>query len=573
MLANKKPTSFYLWASLITLLGLNSSYTYTDETQKNSSTPTITTRSTFAELSTILEKLTMLEDKFNIPIDPTSFIDIIANYVDALNSKSDTIVNGLTTISSDLQQISQDLSMTESELVQDFADIQSSAETLADTIAIVEANLATTISSAIETLSTEFGQVITGLETIKNTTETTASSVETISDDTTTISSMLEDLESDLDQGITNTESTIVTDFTTFNTNVQAQFNTVDTNISTVNTNVNAIYANTVAINNKLNTLSTDPTAPTPIHNTGGPITISQPGSYCLANSILVSTSDSAAITINADNVTLDLNGYLIKESGQNGIDIKSTNHKEIIIKNGFLDIGGSGFTTSISLTGCSDVTIENITSRLGDTRISLSSCSRVTIDSFIARSIQSYGIYCIGCQEINIKNSIMQTIVGSPATEIGIYMTTTSNSKIYNCLLATNKIGIELDGCSQCLVQDCLASSNAQIGFSLVNSAASANNVIEYCNALTNTSIGFYDDTLNNQYYNNAACGNGTNYDSNVIASSVVTSNANAHSFANVDCTNTDPNSNTVIINDINDVVISRLDVIVGLLNAYLNP
>ena len=91
------------------------------------------------------------------------------------------------------------------------------------------------------------------------------------------------------------------------------------------------------------------------------PIVIDQPGSYILTATITVAAIDSNAIEIEADNISLDLNGHFLKgpgkESGSSGSGIYSSNRNSISIKNGTIrDFGGSG----IVLTGTHHK-IENI--------------------------------------------------------------------------------------------------------------------------------------------------------------------------------------------------------------------
>ena len=71
------------------------------------------------------------------------------------------------------------------------------------------------------------------------------------------------------------------------------------------------------------------------------PATISSPGVYCLESDPSLSISTGAAITINANNVTLDLNshrlGALAAGTATQAIGIYALNHTNITIKNGIV--------------------------------------------------------------------------------------------------------------------------------------------------------------------------------------------------------------------------------------------
>ena len=84
-----------------------------------------------------------------------------------------------------------------------------------------------------------------------------------------------------------------------------------------------------------------------PISSDMVPVTISESGSFYLLEDIQVTDSAMSAITINVDNVTIDLNGFTIKgpETGTgNGIQIVNGQHYNIEIKNGTVrDFGNDG--------------------------------------------------------------------------------------------------------------------------------------------------------------------------------------------------------------------------------------
>jgi len=78
------------------------------------------------------------------------------------------------------------------------------------------------------------------------------------------------------------------------------------------------------------------------------PFVITQPGSYFLISNLIVSSPDVSAITNNADNVTINLNGFTISGPGKgiSGIGIKNnmTRHvHNVVVKNGIVRGWGIG--------------------------------------------------------------------------------------------------------------------------------------------------------------------------------------------------------------------------------------
>ena len=78
------------------------------------------------------------------------------------------------------------------------------------------------------------------------------------------------------------------------------------------------------------------------------PLVITKPGSYCLISNLTVSSPDVSAITNNADNVTIDLNGFSVTGPGKGvpGIGIKNDMMKmvdNVVVKNGTVRGWGIG--------------------------------------------------------------------------------------------------------------------------------------------------------------------------------------------------------------------------------------
>jgi hypothetical protein len=87
-------------------------------------------------------------------------------------------------------------------------------------------------------------------------------------------------------------------------------------------------------------------------HITSLPYVISAQGSYCLDRNLSTAQTSGAAITVNADFVTIDLNGFKIGGGsaglGTNAVGVYALNRKNVVIRNGNI----RGFLYGIQLTG-----------------------------------------------------------------------------------------------------------------------------------------------------------------------------------------------------------------------------
>jgi hypothetical protein len=146
------------------------------------------------------------------------------------------------------------------------------------------------------------------------------------------------------------------------------------------------------------------------------PFTISLPGVYCLTQKISSTLTSGAAITVNANNVVLDLNGYAIGNLGAgpatSAAGIYAVDRQNIVVRNGIL----RGFW--------SGVTLVNGT-RVGLTT-ALSSGHRVegvTADTCYLAGIALEGPYAVvrSNKVMNTKGSAVATVTGLVDLSIGI--------------------------------------------------------------------------------------------------------------------------------------------------------
>jgi hypothetical protein len=95
----------------------------------------------------------------------------------------------------------------------------------------------------------------------------------------------------------------------------------------------------------------------------GFPVTISQAGSYRLTGNLTVPDADTTAISITADNVSVDLNGFTIQgpvacigqpvtscSPGGSGIGIDGGGHSALTVRNGVIrGMGGAGAVLAVA--------------------------------------------------------------------------------------------------------------------------------------------------------------------------------------------------------------------------------
>lgn len=517
---------------------------------------TITTRS---DIEAILEKLSVLENEESGATIDTSSIDGIVGELIVIESKMNTMVSEVEVIESEVQEISQQVVSIESIIDQGVTGIEESLATAISKLASIEESLLPVINSSIDGLSADINEALSLIGSIENTTNTTASMAETINLEDATIISEITVIKNKMDQGFIDIDMTFEEQLATLATAEQVRFNTINTNLGTVNTTATAAYNNTVTISNKVNSLPSNDCAPTPIYNTGSTINISQSGTYALVENITCNSGN--AISINTSFVTLDLNGFEVTLTGGSAnacINIPATpTVTEVTIRNGSVKATNTaGYGVNLENSGgcmVNNLSIKNtgIGLRMRNTRTSI--INNLVIDG-CTTGIASFQSSSGPAQSCLIGNSTISNCSSSAISLEGA----TNAFKIYTCIIATNATGISAGNASNCLIENCLISNNTVNGINLGGSAF--NNVISSCTILNNTGIGINDSTTNNQYYNNTACGNGTNYSSNVIASSTVTSQANANGFNNIDCNSTDLASSVVIESLLDIPVLNKL-------------
>lgn len=161
------------------------------------------------------------------------------------------------------------------------------------------------------------------------------------------------------------------------------------------------------------------------------PTTINTSGIYCLANAI------NGTITINQNDVVLDMNGFRIQNAAGNGIVINS-NKSWITIKNGII---GPVLTDAIQInSGCFGITVENVEARESTRGINCTSAHHVTVQNC------DFSSNTTGLQTTNSYNVMVDNSTFLRNTNAGLSFVTSSSSVVTNCIALDNGQG-SLDG------------------------------------------------------------------------------------------------------------------------------
>jgi hypothetical protein len=200
------------------------------------------------------------------------------------------------------------------------------------------------------------------------------------------------------------------------------------------------------------------------------PIVIDKSGSYVLTSDIVVSTINEEGIQIDADNVTLDLNGHALigpgKESGTTGTGINALSRGNIAVINGTVrDFSGDG----ISIIGSKNIQLKDI--RVYNNGVNGIYASSSTITNCTANSNGENGIYAYSSTITNCT-SISNVLHGISAVNCTITNCTAgfndfdginpTDSTITNCTAKGNSTGIYA---FRCIITNCTANYNEYSG------------------------------------------------------------------------------------------------------------
>ncbi len=219
------------------------------------------------------------------------------------------------------------------------------------------------------------------------------------------------------------------------------------------------------------------------------PFTISTPGAYCVAENLSLSV-EGTVITIDSDNVTLDLCGHVIagdNESEATGIFCGGEQSK-IVIKNGYI----CDFEFGIDFDTVALFTIKNI-GIIPSTEEELSSVVGLRLDSCLAGMV----------------SNVFVTNLSQNSIAVGIKMSSTASVMLFDCGVTNNNIGFCLEESQNNFFKKCFANNNRADGFSISNSESdSGNNVFKCCiannNGTESSGDGFIISASNNNVFRN---------------------------------------------------------------------
>jgi hypothetical protein len=174
------------------------------------------------------------------------------------------------------------------------------------------------------------------------------------------------------------------------------------------------------------------------------PFTISLPGLYVLSDSVSFATS-TTAITINSDEVTLDLNGKTIRATvaSTNGIAILSgsttTTREHVVIRNGAI-IGCDGFGVTGSGTLYADIKVQDITViGVAGTSTGISFANTIGSSFERCRTLNNFlGAQFTTCHDVDIYTSHFNNNSGIDGV-FGLTATSCSNFTLIDCTMNNN--------------------------------------------------------------------------------------------------------------------------------------
>jgi len=243
------------------------------------------------------------------------------------------------------------------------------------------------------------------------------------------------------------------------------------------------------------------PITATDIGSTG--TTIRQSGSYYLVTYVDANTSSASAITIDADNVTLDMNNNTIRRSSDgNTIEI-AANRSNIVVKNGFIRNNAAGLRGILVRQGCRNITFEDMvvigTGSTSDGVEFEQNCSEIVINECTFSRSGTHGLLIndaagTACTRIVITESNFNENGGS-----GIKMNNCTNvSTNWLALSANTQHGLEANTLRVFSFKNCHVTENSGDGFYL-NGASEGelkDNVIQNNIGMSSTGIELVNTT-----------------------------------------------------------------------------
>lgn len=297
------------------------------------------------------------------------------------------------------------------------------------------------------------------------------------------------------------------------------------------------------------------------------PFTIMNSGIYCLVDDVETGGTTLPIITINTNNVILDLNDHLIQAPGGGSGIAVSPNRSFIVIRNGNINnMRANGIQLS---TGVSQVLIENMiltNINNGLLMFNNNNCIIQNCTSYFSRNAGFSITQCNNCIFTNCfandnlngfllggNTSMLFTQCSSQSNQlIGINQTLGSNSQFTQCNSSNNTTGFSISGNNNSYTQ-CQANQNTQAGFAIT----SINDSFQSCIAEENGTNGFQIISnaailLNNQAVNNGLNGILLTSNNSIILNNIFLQNTNAGISLTALSTNNSVRNNSATANRI---------------------
>lgn len=195
------------------------------------------------------------------------------------------------------------------------------------------------------------------------------------------------------------------------------------------------------------------------------PLTITAAGNYCLVEDVVINAGFTFAITINADNVSLDLNGRTIDGQQRNNSGIIVNGKLNTVVANGsIINCNNNGVLLAQT---CNFPVLENLL---------IFRCGN-------------------GVRGFGVNSGLFSNLFIPDSTTVSFLINNSVLNNSQNCIVEdcfavqSNGLGFQLINCLHCIYQRCIAFGNVGIGFLQQNSSQI---VYEDCIANDNANHGF---------------------------------------------------------------------------------
>lgn len=187
-------------------------------------------------------------------------------------------------------------------------------------------------------------------------------------------------------------------------------------------------------------------------------------GTYCLAEN--VSVAAGTAITIDHDDVIIDLHGFVIDGQESAATGIASTGQSNITIQNGAIR---NFMFQSVEMTNTSTVHIQNIDCERGIR--SISSYYNVVKNCSINARGRFFAYQLSNCRDCVIDSSFFAN-----AGTFGIGfdgIVSNGNHRVSNCQIRDCGVGLSVSNNSEIVIENCMLSYNSSVGIQFISDSA----------------------------------------------------------------------------------------------------